>query len=90
MVSREKKKPTLTEKELNPSTLFLVEPALPENLSGATFSHAFGTQTGPLEHFLVKRDIMGPCWLQVKDAKPNGSKVTNTRERPIHHSTFLS
>jgi hypothetical protein len=70
-------------------SLFLIEPALPENLSGATFSHAFGTQTGPLEHFLVKRDIMGPCWLQIKDAKPNGSKVTH-KHTPINHSTFLS
>ncbi|KAI8333396.1 hypothetical protein BC941DRAFT_358178 [Chlamydoabsidia padenii] len=52
------------------------EPALPENLSGATFSHAFGTQTGPLEHFLIKRDIMGPCWLQIKNAKASGSKET--------------
>ncbi|ORZ24563.1 DNA polymerase family B-domain-containing protein [Absidia repens] len=52
------------------------EPALPANLSGSTFSHAFGTQTGPLEHFLVKRDIMGPCWLEIKNAKTSGSKET--------------
>ncbi|KAI9317482.1 DNA polymerase family B-domain-containing protein [Dichotomocladium elegans] len=44
-------------------------PALPEDLKGMTFSHVFGANTGPLEHFLVKRDIMGPCWLKVKNAK---------------------
>ncbi|KAI8093308.1 DNA polymerase family B-domain-containing protein [Halteromyces radiatus] len=52
------------------------EPALPENLSGNTFSHTFGIQTGPLEHFLIKRDIMGPCWLKIKDAKVSASKET--------------
>lgn len=30
--------------------------------SGKTFSHAFGTQASPLELFLLKRDLMGPCW----------------------------
>ncbi|CAO3621927.1 unnamed protein product [Cunninghamella blakesleeana] len=50
------------------------EPALPKDLSGETFSHIFGAQTGPLEHFLIKRDIMGPCWLQVKNAQINNSK----------------
>ncbi|ORX49875.1 hypothetical protein DM01DRAFT_363903 [Hesseltinella vesiculosa] len=50
------------------------EPALPEQLSGRTFSRIFGSQTSPLEHLLVKRDIMGPCWLQIKDAIANSNK----------------
>ena len=29
---------------------------------GKTFSHAFGSQASPLELFLLKRDLMGPCW----------------------------
>lgn len=53
-----------------------LESALPSDLTGKTFSHVFGTQTGPLEHFLIKRDIMGPCWLQVKNAQINNNKVS--------------
>ncbi|KAI7858123.1 DNA polymerase family B-domain-containing protein [Circinella umbellata] len=52
------------------------EPHLPENLTGSTFSHIFGSNTGPLEHFLVKRDIMGPCWLKIENAKLSGSNET--------------
>lgn len=35
---------------------------------GKTFSHVFGTNTGALETFLLKRKIMGPCWLEIKNA----------------------
>lgn len=44
------------------------EPALPADLQGKTFSHAFGTQTTAMELFLIKRKIMGPCWLRVESA----------------------
>lgn len=44
------------------------EPALPATFSGKTFSHAFGTQTSAMELFLIKRKIMGPCWLKVDSA----------------------
>lgn len=43
------------------------QPSLPTNLSGDTFSHVFGSTTNPLELLLIKRDIMGPCWLHVKN-----------------------
>lgn len=36
------------------------------NLSGDTFSHIFGSNTTPLELFLLKRKIMGPCWLRIR------------------------
>ncbi|RIA89475.1 DNA polymerase family B-domain-containing protein [Glomus cerebriforme] len=42
--------------------------ALPKNLSGKTFSRAFGTNTSALELFTLKRKIKGPCWLEIKDA----------------------
>ncbi|CAJ0769423.1 22753_t:CDS:10, partial [Entrophospora sp. SA101] len=41
---------------------------LPNNLSGATFSHVFGTNTSALELFLIKRKIKGPCWLEIRNA----------------------
>ncbi|KAI8579056.1 hypothetical protein K450DRAFT_175568 [Umbelopsis ramanniana AG] len=43
------------------------QPQLPQNLSGSTFSHIFGSNTNPLELLLIKRDIMGPCWLEIKN-----------------------
>ncbi|CEH17452.1 dna polymerase alpha catalytic subunit [Ceraceosorus bombacis] len=45
------------------------EPELPADISGATFSRAFGTATNAFELFVVKRGIMGPCWLNVRDAQ---------------------
>ncbi|XP_029004027.1 DNA polymerase alpha catalytic subunit [Betta splendens] len=41
-------------------------PALPADLKGATFSHIFGTNTSSLEHFLLTRNIKGPCWLDIQ------------------------
>ncbi|CAO1616593.1 unnamed protein product [Parajaminaea phylloscopi] len=51
------------------------EPALPSDLQGKTFSHAFGTQTSAMELFLIKRKIMGPCWLRIESpdvVEPSG------------------
>jgi DNA polymerase alpha subunit A len=41
---------------------------LQSDCSGRTFSHIFGTNISPLERFLMKRDLMGPCWLRIKGA----------------------
>ena len=43
------------------------EPSLPADLKGKTFSHVFGAQTNALELFLLKRKIMGPCWLKISN-----------------------
>ncbi|RUO96509.1 ribonuclease H-like domain-containing protein [Jimgerdemannia flammicorona] len=51
-------------------------PPLPNNLTGATFSHIFGANTNALELFLIKRDIMGPCWLEIKDAKISDKNIS--------------
>ncbi|KAJ1730945.1 DNA-directed DNA polymerase alpha catalytic subunit pol1, partial [Coemansia sp. Benny D160-2] len=45
------------------------KPALPADLSGKTFSHAFGTSYSALELFLLKRRLMGPCWVAVRGAR---------------------
>lgn len=47
------------------------EPALPLDLSGSTFSHVFGTNTTAFELLVVKRGIMGPCWLNIHNATIN-------------------
>ncbi|PKI84075.1 DNA-directed DNA polymerase [Malassezia vespertilionis] len=44
------------------------EPPLPIDVSGATFARAFGTNTSAFELFVVKRKIMGPCWLRIENA----------------------
>ncbi|KAJ1731543.1 DNA-directed DNA polymerase alpha catalytic subunit pol1 [Coemansia biformis] len=45
------------------------QPALPEDFSGNTFERAFGITYSALELFLLKRRIMGPCWLEVRGAR---------------------
>ena len=44
------------------------EPPLPADIQGATFCRAFGTHTSAFELFVVKRRIMGPCWLRLDEA----------------------
>eukprot|EP01114_Cavostelium_apophysatum_P017174 TRINITY_DN5038_c0_g1_i2.p1 TRINITY_DN5038_c0_g1~~TRINITY_DN5038_c0_g1_i2.p1 ORF type:complete len:1439 (+),score=499.62 TRINITY_DN5038_c0_g1_i2:132-4448(+) len=41
------------------------EPALPSDLTGETFSRVFGARTSSLELLLLKRKLMGPCWLSI-------------------------
>ncbi|KAL2752587.1 hypothetical protein ACRALDRAFT_1052369 [Sodiomyces alcalophilus JCM 7366] len=37
--------------------------------SGETFSHIFGTNTALFEQFVLWKNVMGPCWLKIKDAE---------------------
>ncbi|KAI8970605.1 hypothetical protein BDB01DRAFT_855335 [Pilobolus umbonatus] len=69
---------------------------LSPDLQGRTFKHVFGTNTSPLEHLIVKRQIMGPCWLDFKNIKlPSDNPswctayavVTSMDDCTIHHST---
>ena len=41
--------------------------ALPADLRGETFSHIFGAGTAQFEQFVLWKNIMGPCWLQIED-----------------------
>ena len=52
------------------SPFALLEPQLPGSLSGATFSKVFGTNTSAFETLVIKRKIMGPCWLDVRGCVP--------------------
>lgn len=42
--------------------------AIPADLEGDTFYHVFGGNTNIFESFVVQRKIMGPCWLEIKNA----------------------
>lgn len=44
------------------------KPALPVDVKGETFSHAFGINTGLFEQFVLWKRIMGPCWLRFDEA----------------------
>ena len=41
---------------------------LPMDIEGETFSRAFGTNTALFEQFVMWKNIMGPCWLNIEDA----------------------
>lgn len=41
---------------------------LPADLEGETFSRIFGTSANIFETFVLQRNIMGPCWLEIKNA----------------------
>ncbi|KAF2843119.1 hypothetical protein M501DRAFT_993968 [Patellaria atrata CBS 101060] len=44
------------------------KPALSTDLRGDTFSHVFGANTALFEQFVLWKNIMGPCWLQIQGA----------------------
>lgn len=44
------------------------KPALPMDVTGETFSHVFGTNTSLFEQFVLWKNIMGPCWLNIEEA----------------------
>lgn len=44
------------------------KPALPIDVKGETFSHAFGINTALFEQFVLWKKIMGPCWLRFDEA----------------------
>ena len=51
---------------------------LPADTRGASFVCALGTQTGALEHLMVKSRVMGPSWLALKGATsvPSASQAS--------------
>ncbi|KKA27145.1 hypothetical protein TD95_000405 [Thielaviopsis punctulata] len=49
-------------------------PALDSNMSGQTFSHVFGTNTAMFEQFVLLKNIMGPCWLKLRDTDVSALK----------------
>ena len=46
----------------------LAEPQIPNNASSPNIACIFGTNTTTFELLILKRKIMGPCWLRI--AKP--------------------
>lgn len=48
---------------------------LPTDLTGETFSHVFGTNTSLFEQFVLWKNVMGPCWLNIEG--PDFKAVSN-------------
>ncbi|SGZ50084.1 CIC11C00000002055 [Sungouiella intermedia] len=44
---------------------------MPSELEGETFQRIFGTNANIFESFVLQRNIMGPCWLEIKNADFN-------------------
>lgn len=48
------------------------EPAIDEgSLTGRTYAHIFGSRTSASENFIMKKKLMGPCWLKIDGIKPH-------------------
>lgn len=64
---------------------------LPSDLAGETFSKVFGTTTGIFESFILQRNIMGPCWLEISNG--NFQELQNTShtslEVSVSNPTFV-
>ncbi|KAK4703657.1 DNA polymerase alpha subunit A, partial [Phenoliferia sp. Uapishka_3] len=52
---------------------------LPMDVSGERFSHVFGTNTSVFEIFVLDRKIMGPCWLNIANAKVSNKGISWTK-----------
>ncbi|RWA11726.1 hypothetical protein EKO27_g3374 [Xylaria grammica] len=44
------------------------KPQVGPEMTGETFSRVFGSNTALFEQFVLWKNIMGPCWLKIKDA----------------------
>jgi hypothetical protein len=49
--------------------------------SGKTFAYVFGTNASAFELLVLKRKIMGPCWLRVKKPHAENKGVGSIKLR---------
>ncbi|KXS22075.1 hypothetical protein M427DRAFT_163586 [Gonapodya prolifera JEL478] len=52
------------------------QPEMKDVPPGKTFSHVFGTGTSAMELFLLKRKVMGPCWLEIKEPQFSSKSIS--------------
>ena len=58
--------------------------------SGKTFSRVLGTNTSAFELLVLKRKIMGPCWLQIKKPQAENRGVGLGKLSPQDESDLFS
>ena len=70
------------------------EPEISDKVTGKTFSHVFGTNTKALELFIMKRRLMGPCWVKIQNPLLSATSVVSwcklelTVDNPKNVKTF--
>ncbi|KAF7983750.1 hypothetical protein HWV62_19727 [Athelia sp. TMB] len=52
------------------------EPVLPSDVSSPNFARIFGTNATAFELLVLKRKIMGPCWLQIKNPQIDNKGIS--------------
>ncbi|KAF8585711.1 DNA polymerase alpha catalytic subunit [Ramaria rubella] len=52
------------------------EPQIPKDVSSPNFARVFGTNTSAFELLVLKRKIMGPCWLKIKKPEIDSKGVS--------------
>jgi DNA polymerase alpha subunit A len=57
---------------------------------GQHFSKVFGTKTDCLENFLLKRRIMGPCWVEVREPQKGVNASWCAVEATVDDSKLIS
>ena len=58
------------------SISIFVEPHIPINAESSNIARIFGTNTNAFELLVLKRKIMGPCWLQIKNPQIDNKGVS--------------
>jgi DNA polymerase alpha subunit A len=59
-----------------PKSRCQLEPQIPATACSPSIAQVFGTNTSAFELLVLKRKIMGPCWLQIKNPKIENQGVT--------------
>jgi hypothetical protein len=53
----------------------LIEPVIPMTACSQNIAQIFGTNTTAFELLVLKRKIMGPCWIQIKHPEVDNKGV---------------
>jgi DNA polymerase alpha subunit A len=67
-----------------------VEPQITKDVSSPNFARVFGTNTSAFELLVLKRKIMGPCWLQIKNPEIDNKGVCAMLSLPLHPWVLMS
>ena len=59
------------------------------NLVGEHYSYIFGTLTKPIENFLIKKKIMGPCWLKIKCGNISNNSLSRSSKKTLCFAELL-
>ena len=61
----------------------LIEPVVPTTACSQNIAQIFGTNTNAFELLVLKRKIMGPCWIQIKHPKVDNKGVAGCHLYPL-------